>query len=451
MPRSHKPSRWQARCSNSAAITSSIAAPRGLAFIDGDEFRLAQMFQNLLTNAAKYTPSGGSVTVRLTRARATSVVAEVEDNGEGIAADVLPTVFDPFVQGAQTLDRSQGGLGIGLTLVRSLVEMHGGRVEAHSDGRGHGSRFRVTLPLALATTPAAQGTPQGMAPLKTCKHRILLVDDNRDAAEMLAELLRAAGHEVVVAYDGPSALGVLPDFKPDVALLDIGLPVMDGYDLARKLRRALPEPPRLIAITGYGQEHDHRAQPRGRLRCPPRKAGAGRAGPRRRRRAGSLVHDAENRRHRDLDVGQPCRLHDLADREHSNRTGARHDEHDLLCAIDEPHLFGVAMPDPDDELFGWKCAEHGDRDERIAAAHVNLAVRGVVLVEVVLVRGRTDAERCADFLDELLAKARDRRGVSSHATNAGANKRPPDSSMPWRANTSRSGSWFTASAARTLS
>ncbi len=235
----------------------SIAAPRGLAFIDGDEFRIAQIFQNLLTNAAKYTPSGGSVTVRLS-IRDKQAVADVEDDGEGIAADVLPTIFDPFVQGAQKLDRSAGGLGIGLTLVRSLVEMHGGQVEAHSAGRGHGSRFTVRLPLALATVPVAQGTPQGMVQMRHAKRRILLVDDNRDGAEMLAELLRAAGHEVVVAFDGPSALGTLPTFKPDVALLDIGLPVMDGYDLARKLRRALPEPPRLVAITGYGQEHDRR-------------------------------------------------------------------------------------------------------------------------------------------------------------------------------------------------
>ncbi|HEY5946094.1 MAG TPA: GAF domain-containing protein [Kofleriaceae bacterium] len=235
----------------------SIAAPRNLVYVDGDEFRLAQVFQNLLTNSAKYTPSGGSITVRLTTGDDHASV-EIEDNGVGIAADVLPTIFDPFVQGAQKLDRSQGGLGIGLTLVRSLTELHGGHVDAHSGGPGRGSRFTVQLPLSLGTLRDTQRTGPGMAPIHGLKRRVLLVDDNRDAAEMLAELLRAAGHEVVVAFDGPSALGTLPAFTPDVALLDIGLPVMDGYDLARKLRDALPSAvPRLVAITGYGQEHDH--------------------------------------------------------------------------------------------------------------------------------------------------------------------------------------------------
>ncbi|HEX5058630.1 MAG TPA: GAF domain-containing protein [Kofleriaceae bacterium] len=235
----------------------SIAAPRGLVYVDGDEIRLAQVFQNLLTNAAKYTPTGGSITARLT-VRDNHALAEIEDNGVGIAPSVLPTIFEPFVQGAQKLDRSQGGLGIGLTLVRSIVDLHGGRVEAHSAGPGHGSRFTVTLPQARDHLRDVQGTPQGMVPLRGIKRRVLVVDDNRDAAEMLAELLRAAGHEVAVAYDAPTALSTLPSFKPEIALLDIGLPVMDGYDLARKLKAALPNTPRLVAITGYGQEHDRR-------------------------------------------------------------------------------------------------------------------------------------------------------------------------------------------------
>jgi PAS domain S-box-containing protein len=234
----------------------SIAAPRGLVFVDGDEFRLAQVFQNLLTNAAKYTPSGGSITVRL-RLQDDHAIADVEDNGVGIAADVLPTIFEPFVQGAQKLDRSQGGLGIGLTLVRSLAELHGGRVTAYSAGPGHGSRFTVYMPVSLGEVFHVQRAADA-APLRGGPRRVLLVDDNRDAAEMLAELLRSAGHEVVVAFDGPSALKTLGGFHPDIALLDIGLPVMDGYDLARKLKEALPATPRLIAITGYGQEHDHR-------------------------------------------------------------------------------------------------------------------------------------------------------------------------------------------------
>jgi CheY-like chemotaxis protein/two-component sensor histidine kinase len=235
----------------------SIAVPRGLVYVDGDEFRLAQVFQNLLTNAAKYTPSGGSITVRMTLADEHAVV-DIEDNGVGIAADMLAQIFEPFMQGSQKLDRSEGGLGIGLTLVRSLAELHGGCVDAHSAGPGQGSRFTVRLPLSLGMLRDASRTPKGMVPLRTSKRRVLLVDDNRDAAEMLAELLRAAGHEVMVAFDGPSALGVLPGFTPDVALLDIGLPVMDGYDLARKLRDALPSAPRFVAITGYGSEHDHK-------------------------------------------------------------------------------------------------------------------------------------------------------------------------------------------------
>jgi signal transduction histidine kinase len=235
----------------------SIAAPRGLVFVDGDELRLAQVFQNLLTNAAKYTPSGGSITVRLD-ARDQRAIADVEDNGVGIAADVLPTIFDPFVQGAQKLDRSQGGLGIGLSLVRSLVDLHGGIVEAYSTGPGKGSRFSVELPRSLGPVCEVQRTPNGTPPVRGSGRRVLLVDDNRDAAEMLAELLRAAGHEVLVAFDGPSALGAVPDFTPEVALLDIGLPVMDGYELARRLKDVLPATPRLVAITGYGQEHDHR-------------------------------------------------------------------------------------------------------------------------------------------------------------------------------------------------
>src|SRR5690606_39152002 len=210
-----------------------------------------------LTNAAKYTPSGGSITVRLTAGDG-EAIAEIEDNGEGIAADVLPTIFEPFVQSARKLERSQGGLGIGLTLVRSLAELHGGRVDAYSDGPGRGSRFVVRLPLAGAAAQDGVATAPGPRPGGGPSRRVLLVDDNQDAADMLAALLRAAGHEVVVAYDGPSALGTVPAFTPDVALLDIGLPVMNGYDLARRLREVLPAMPRLIAITGYGQEHDHR-------------------------------------------------------------------------------------------------------------------------------------------------------------------------------------------------
>jgi PAS domain S-box-containing protein len=236
----------------------TITAPRGVIHVDGDPVRLAQVFQNLLTNAAKYTPRGGRITLQLHVAGG-SAVTEIEDNGEGIPPQLLPTIFEPFVQGERTIDRAQGGLGIGLALVRSIVTLHGGGVEAHSEGAGLGSRFVVRLPLragleaeALVPRPGSQ-LPAGAIP-----RRVLLVDDNQDAAEMLAALLRAAGHELRVAHDGPAALHALASFTPEIALLDIGLPVMDGYELAQRLRTLLPSGLRLVAITGYGQEHDRK-------------------------------------------------------------------------------------------------------------------------------------------------------------------------------------------------
>ncbi|MFO7178581.1 MAG: PAS domain S-box protein [Pseudomonadota bacterium] len=231
-----------------------IHAPRGAYYVDGDESRIAQVFQNLLINAAKYTPSGGRVAVRLSGSGGSAVV-EVEDNGEGIPEHLLATIFDPFIQGARPVDRSQGGLGLGLSLVHSLVVLHGGTVTAHSEGVGRGSRFVVSLPLSNEV-PAITSTVVPARKRRAPGRRVLLVDDNQDAAEMLAGLLRAEGHEVLVAHDGPSALAEARAFRPAVALLDIGLPVMDGYELARKLVDTLPTPPRLVALTGYGQEHD---------------------------------------------------------------------------------------------------------------------------------------------------------------------------------------------------
>jgi PAS domain S-box-containing protein len=224
--------------------------------VDGDPVRLAQVFQNLLTNAAKYTQPGGHVAVR-GRRQGEDAVVEIHDDGIGIAAHLLSSVFEPFVQGERALDRSEGGLGIGLMLVRSLVELHGGSVTAHSDGAGKGSRFDVTLPLLRAGAAGRPTTgPQSVLAPSTAGRRVLLVDDNSDAAEMLAQLLRGVGHQVTVAHDGPSALAAARAFAPEVALLDIGLPVMDGYELARHLRAALPRAPLFIALTGYGQQHD---------------------------------------------------------------------------------------------------------------------------------------------------------------------------------------------------
>ncbi|HEY7375166.1 MAG TPA: ATP-binding protein [Polyangia bacterium] len=234
--------------------------------LDGDKMRLAQVFANLLTNAAKYTASGGAITVTARRVGDRLRMA-VKDTGIGIRAELLPVVFDLFVQGPRGLDRSEGGLGLGLSIVKSLVTLHDGTVEALSNGPGKGSEFVVWLP-ALSSTTAAPSLPvlshagrQGVG----LGRRVLVVDDNEDAAAALAEALLDLGHAVEVAHDGPQALTKLETFSPDIALLDIGLPLMDGYELARRIRR---EPRlsgiKLVSITGYGQHSDRlRAQEAG--------------------------------------------------------------------------------------------------------------------------------------------------------------------------------------------
>jgi PAS domain S-box-containing protein len=229
--------------------------PRGLA-LDADPARLAQVIANLLTNAAKYTESGGRITITAARIGAEIELA-VRDTGIGIAPDVLPRVFDMFVQERQALDRAQGGLGLGLTIVRSLVDLHGGTVSVHSDGQGQGSEFSIRLPAAVplvAAGAAARAAPADAAPGGL---RILIVDDNADAAELLAGLLEAMGHATKIAHDGPAALLAAGPFAPELALLDIGLPVMDGYELAQRLRQQLADPGlRIVAVTGYGLDSD---------------------------------------------------------------------------------------------------------------------------------------------------------------------------------------------------
>jgi PAS domain S-box-containing protein len=231
--------------------------------IEADATRLSQVISNLLTNAAKYTPPNGVVSVTASRV-ADEVVLSVRDTGIGISAENLPRVFDLFVQERQALDRSQGGLGIGLTIVRSLVERHGGSVSARSDGPGKGSEFIIRLPIegragAGADTPGAVATENAPQATGGSAIRILIVDDNEDGAEMLAYVLTGKGYETRVAHDAPTALRVAAEFLPNVAFLDLGLPVMDGYELAAHLRR-LPglADLRLIAVTGYGQESDRR-------------------------------------------------------------------------------------------------------------------------------------------------------------------------------------------------
>jgi PAS domain S-box-containing protein len=222
--------------------------------VEGDPTRLEQVFTNLLSNATKYTPGTGHIEVRVER-DGKEAVARVRDDGMGIALELLPHVFDLFAQGAQGLDRAAGGLGIGLTVTRRLVELHGGRVDARSAGTGTGAEFEVRLPLAeRAPQPDRAAAPRlgRDAPV-----RVLLVEDNRDAAESLTMLLELHGHRVRAVGDAGAALEAANAEPPDVALVDIGLPGIDGYELARRLRARDDRPvPLLVALTGYGLERD---------------------------------------------------------------------------------------------------------------------------------------------------------------------------------------------------
>ena len=240
----------------------AIDVPREGLLVDADPTRLAQVFQNLLTNAAKYSEPGSQI-VLCARGDADRVVVELTDQGIGISADLMPRLFDLFEQGDRALDRSQGGLGIGLTIAKSLCELHGGTISATSAGIGHGSMFSVTLPRAVRADPPGPARAGPQVARVATGMRILVVDDNVDAAQTLHEFFAMLGHESAVAYDGVAALELARSFKPSIAVLDIGLPVMDGYELARKLREQLgPDKLRLIAVTGYGQETD-RARARG--------------------------------------------------------------------------------------------------------------------------------------------------------------------------------------------
>jgi signal transduction histidine kinase len=235
-----------------------VEKPREAVWIEADPTRLAQALANLLTNAAKYTDAGGRITVRVSRDDEDAIVA-VKDTGVGLRPEALATIFEPFVQVERTVERAQGGLGLGLALVRSLVELHGGTVLALSEGMGRGSEFRVRVP----ALPAA---PRSLAPLPAAaRHRVdaagarrvLVVDDNPDSADALAEMLGVLGHDAQVAYDSASALEKAARFDLDVAVLDINLPVMDGYELARRLgRQAGGDHIRFVAVTGFGTEED---------------------------------------------------------------------------------------------------------------------------------------------------------------------------------------------------
>ena len=218
--------------------------------VNADRVRLVQAISNIVINAAKYTSVGGEIRIR-TQATHGEAVIEISDTGTGIAPEFLPRVFDLFAQSGRALDRSQGGLGIGLAVCQRLVEMHHGTVSAHSEGLGHGSTFTIRLPLADAPPDAASLSQPASVPFR----RVLVVDDNLDSADSLALLLELEGHTVRAVYSAADALEQVGTFEPDVVLLDIGLPGMNGYDVARRMT-TLAHPPRLVAVSGYGQRED---------------------------------------------------------------------------------------------------------------------------------------------------------------------------------------------------
>ena len=235
----------------------TVTVPPERLYLHADPTRIAQALSNLLNNAAKYTEWGGRVWLTAER-QGSDVVLGVRDTGIGIVAEMLPRIFDMFAQADRSLDRAQGGLGIGLTLVKRLVEMHGGSVQAQSEGPGKGSEFTIRLPLVIdpAATPLPVA-PEAAAAVPVLPLRILVVDDNRDAAATMAMVLRISGNDVRTVHDGREAVDEAREFRPDVAILDIGLPGGDGYAAARTIRR---EPwgagVVLIAVTGWGQETD---------------------------------------------------------------------------------------------------------------------------------------------------------------------------------------------------
>jgi PAS domain S-box-containing protein len=233
-----------------------VTLPDQPIFLRADATRLAQVISNLLNNACKYTESGGQIVLAAQRL-GSDVQIEVKDNGIGIPPDRLPNIFDMFSQVQDSLSRSQGGLGIGLSLVKRLVEMHGGHVEARSDGLGQGSEFRIRMPIIVAPSDDIAAAKQRVRSSLKSQLRILVVDDNRDAAKTQAILLRTMGNDVITAHDGQEACQQATNFRPDVVLLDIGLPKMNGYEVARYIRQQSWGPSIvLIAVTGWGQDDD---------------------------------------------------------------------------------------------------------------------------------------------------------------------------------------------------
>jgi two-component system CheB/CheR fusion protein len=226
-------------------------------WIKGDAARMEQVVANLLSNATKYTETGGQIQINAEK-DGTQVVIKIRDSGIGIDPEALPHIFDVFVQAVRRVDRSEAGLGLGLALVKKVVELHGGSVEAFSAGVGQGSEFVICLPCVRQTQAHTESNVDFESKgSQTPPTRILVADDNVDSADCLARLLKIAGHELRVAYDGPTALALATNFQPKVVLLDIGIPGLSGYDIARRLREN-PETKNatLVAITGWGQPED---------------------------------------------------------------------------------------------------------------------------------------------------------------------------------------------------
>lgn len=234
----------------------TVDLPPHVLTLDGDAARLTQVFSNLLNNAAKYTQEGGAITFSAENQGA-SVVLRVTDNGFGIGADVLPTIFELFAQEDRSLARAHGGLGIGLTVVRAIVAMHGGTVTAKSRGPGEGSEFTVSLPLLQGALPEVPPAVEVQAGSTKLPYRIVLIEDNIDANASLKTLLELTGYQVASAYDGLTGVRLVQSSRPQIVLCDIGLPGMDGYAVIAHLRAEMKPPlPVMIAITGYGQPED---------------------------------------------------------------------------------------------------------------------------------------------------------------------------------------------------
>jgi CheY-like chemotaxis protein len=237
----------------SGGVSLSVVAATSVP-VEGDRLRLEQIVGNLIGNAIKYTPRGGLVRAEVAPVGGTARLA-VTDSGIGIAPEMLPRVFELFAQADVTLDRTGGGLGLGLTLVRSLTRLHGGEVEARSAGLGKGSEFVVSLPLVMQPEPSTR-VASDRRPGDGKPRRVVLVEDSEDVRDLFAEALRSCGHVVASAGDGPSGVERIVAERPDVAFIDVGLPGFDGYEVARRVRAALGTGVELVAMTGYGQDDD---------------------------------------------------------------------------------------------------------------------------------------------------------------------------------------------------